>query len=1129
MSTIMKTLCRLSVIASFGNVFIGQAEADVTFDGTMGNSGALTGPDYLIEQSRGQRVGNNLFHSFGKFSINAGESATFTGDTDISNVVSRVTGGEQSIINGGLSVTIPNANLYLVNPAGIVFGEHASLDVGGAFHASTADYVVLDNGGRFDVTNPAQTVLSTGAPERYGFLSGDTGRINLSGAHLRQTGERALTLVSGGINIDASEISTQSGPLTLLAVGQSNEVTIREATTSATDVGHGGSITLSNLSVVGVGDTSSQPFSISQARAGALVIAADRLTVDHSNIVSMNRSQVDAGGVTLSAGDVTLSNGGVIASRTRAQGKAASISIHATGDVYATDRGVDAQGNSVVRRSGVFLYGNDKGGEIGLTAQNLTLDGASLRAQSGDITVDAARNITVRSLDYADTGWYPVELFNTQWTLLDAGTGSIAARNGRNGGTGNVSIKTNNLTIINNAIGTSEYVTTRPGNVRINATGTIRLDGGMIYADSRSGADMTAGGIDISAGHLIMGNYSYISASAYPHPPIIGVVDPVGSDSVIVGGDTASNAGAGSIRINARSIDITEKWNTPLTLEQYRIQEGMETAPEQIVAENYQRYLDYLNTDPASGIYASSRTQGGGGTIEINTEDLSLNGRAKVSTVVEGESGVGGAGNIDVVAKSLRISGRDVANQDTAAITASTTTNGYGGTITVRASEVAVSDGGRIEASTTSSGNGGAVNVNSQAVTLKDGGTISTSTTDAGAAGNITINASDLQINGKRAIGQTKPSGLFAETSGSGNGGTIYATAKRASITGGGHISTATYSPGNAGGVRVKADELFVRGESSAISSDSIGNGDAGQVSISGGTLRLDTKGTVTSTTSGVGQGGTVHVAMRKKVEIDGTGTSIGAEAHGDSDGGNVYVGAGIVELTNGAAITTSTTGAGDGGNLEIAGDDLVLRGSSVVRSNSSGTGDAGSIVIETEKSVRLADSAIETEASEAGGGNITIRTRDILDMDNSRISANVRGGLGAAGNIDIDPDVVRLRGSTITANAVHGDGGNVRIVAGVLVKDASSAIEASSEYGLDGDVIIDAPIIVASQGREDPHLLKNTSVKSRCRAARTGEGTLVVQPRMGNASHSAVFFGGMADLGIGRAVPVSSNGACSS
>ena len=97
--------------------------ANVTTDGSVGTAQSLTGPHYAIPETLGKITGNNLFHSFEKFSINTQESATFTGSDSIKNVISRVTGGEKSTIDGTLRSNVGKADFYFINPSGVVFGE----------------------------------------------------------------------------------------------------------------------------------------------------------------------------------------------------------------------------------------------------------------------------------------------------------------------------------------------------------------------------------------------------------------------------------------------------------------------------------------------------------------------------------------------------------------------------------------------------------------------------------------------------------------------------------------------------------------------------------------------------------------------------------------------------------------------------------------------------------------------------------------------------------------------------------------------------------------------------------------------------------------------------------------------
>src|SRR5215211_2632312 len=105
----------------------------ITVDGRLSPAQTLAGPNYAIGANLGRQVGGNLFHSFGAFGLNKGEAATFSGPASVANVIGRVTGGAASSIDGTIASKIQGANVYLINPAGVVFGPNAKVDVSGSF------------------------------------------------------------------------------------------------------------------------------------------------------------------------------------------------------------------------------------------------------------------------------------------------------------------------------------------------------------------------------------------------------------------------------------------------------------------------------------------------------------------------------------------------------------------------------------------------------------------------------------------------------------------------------------------------------------------------------------------------------------------------------------------------------------------------------------------------------------------------------------------------------------------------------------------------------------------------------------------------------------------------------------
>ncbi len=212
------------VIASL----LADSQAQITLDGSIGSGGNLTGPDYTIPAEVGQQLGGNLFHSFGDFNVNTGESATFTGPGSVSNIIGRVTGGNPSHIDGLLRSDIARANLYLLNPQGVMFGPNASLDVRGSFHASTADVLRFEDGATFAADLGGQSTLTVASPVAFGFLQAQPARLTVDGSHLEVPEGETLSLIGGDMAItgdadsacfDFPTLAAPGGRLHLISVG----------------------------------------------------------------------------------------------------------------------------------------------------------------------------------------------------------------------------------------------------------------------------------------------------------------------------------------------------------------------------------------------------------------------------------------------------------------------------------------------------------------------------------------------------------------------------------------------------------------------------------------------------------------------------------------------------------------------------------------------------------------------------------------------------------------------------------------------------------------------------------------------------------------------------------------------
>jgi filamentous hemagglutinin family protein len=259
------------------------SQAQITLDGSLGPGGPLAGPDYRIGTELGQIRGSNLFHSFGQFNVLTGGSATFTGPDTIANIVSRVTGGQPSVIDGALRSEILGANLYLFNLSGVVFGPNASLEVSGSFHVSTADYLRFADGAKFSTHLSQESVLTVASPAAFGFLGPNAAAITIQGGTLQVPDRKALS-VGGEVHMSGGVLRARSGRIQLASVASPGEVVFSPLELAPALQLNGfarlGRMALSQEATVTVSDL----IEGSDAGAGTVLLRGGRLLVDNASI-----------------------------------------------------------------------------------------------------------------------------------------------------------------------------------------------------------------------------------------------------------------------------------------------------------------------------------------------------------------------------------------------------------------------------------------------------------------------------------------------------------------------------------------------------------------------------------------------------------------------------------------------------------------------------------------------------------------------------------------------------------------------------------------------------------------------------------------------------------------------------
>jgi len=180
----------------------------------------------------GTHAGANLFHSFQQFGLNQGQIANFLSQPNIQNILGRVVGGDPSVINGLIQLTGGNSNLYIMNPAGIIFGANASLNVPAAFTATTANGIQVGNAWFGMNTSASDLQNLTGTPNAFAFTSpttslaqGQTTGVIVNQGNLSVPSGNSISLV-GGIVINTGTISTPNGKINIVVVPDGKYVRI---------------------------------------------------------------------------------------------------------------------------------------------------------------------------------------------------------------------------------------------------------------------------------------------------------------------------------------------------------------------------------------------------------------------------------------------------------------------------------------------------------------------------------------------------------------------------------------------------------------------------------------------------------------------------------------------------------------------------------------------------------------------------------------------------------------------------------------------------------------------------------------------------------------------------------------
>ncbi|GAX43289.1 filamentous hemagglutinin outer membrane protein [Tolypothrix sp. NIES-4075] len=505
-------------IASCAN----SALAQITPDSTLGVERSLLTPNVQINGALGDRIqggaqrGSNLFHSFSQFNINNGQRVYFANPTGIENILTRVTGKESSNIFGTLGVE-GSANLFFLNPNGILFGQNARLDVRGSFLGTTANSFIFPNALEFSATNPqAPPLLTITAPIGLQFGS-QPGGITSQSSQLNVASGSNLALIGGETVLDGSTLFAINGQVQLGATGGETTVDLNvngsklnfnlpeNASRAPITLTNGAFVATSGDSAIKLvgGQINLNGSSISGQNGGSISINATGLGLDNGSLIETRTpGATKAGNIQIQSSDaVTLANGSFLFGE-----NGGSISINATGlsldngsGIQTTTQGTTKAGNIQIQASdavtlanGSFLFGQN-GGSISINATGLGLDNGSniqtatrAATNAGDIQIQASDAVTLAN-------------------------GSQILSNSRNSATGNggdIAINARKIAVTGD--GTAEnsgIISTltlgqgNAGNLTLNATDLVNVNGGFVSVNT--GGAGNAGNLTVRAGNAV--------------------------------------------------------------------------------------------------------------------------------------------------------------------------------------------------------------------------------------------------------------------------------------------------------------------------------------------------------------------------------------------------------------------------------------------------------------------------------------------------------------------------------------------------------------------------------------------------------------------------------------------------
>jgi filamentous hemagglutinin family protein len=674
-----------------------------------------------------------LFHSFREFHVNPGQAVYFANPVGVSQIITRVTGNMRSQVFGTLGV-LGTANLFLLNPNGIVFGPNARLDLRGSFTASTAQAMMFENGFIFSTDNPqAPPLLTLRIP--IGLQWGTTAApiINQSRAAdvtgqvvgLQVDSGQSLSLLGGAVQLTGGILTASNGRIELGGIAPFGRIALTPAATGFMPIYSTGA--------------SFQDLHLSrQAIVNASGIGGGKVQVVGRNITLTERSQIladtlghlDGQGITLTADSLRLEGGALIAAATFGSGRGGNLSLEAR-------RSIDLVGEGFEREQQLYTINALQGTLTPFDRENGIFSGTSGAGASGNMWISTNRltlqqgGVIMANVFNRGNGTHLV--INAADIHLSEAAITVSTRRGGLGKSGQVTLNVDRLTMENGALLTSGTIGQGDGGpieiharerVLLQKTPSRSLFATAIASTSLGGATGASGNIWITTQQLIVRDGAGIGSNTGSAPranqPFVG--GPAGnltihaSDFVEISGssqdgfflsrllsETLNHSPAGIITINTPRLVLQNGGKiSSATLNRGAGGQVLIHASEVEVSGTANNGVDKSGVFVSSGNSRFPRASGSGGNLQLTTDRLTVRDGA---TLAVNSLGTGDAGNLNISANQIQL--------DNQASLIASTASGEGGNMILNVREVVqLRRNSLISASAGGTGNGGNITIN---------------------------------------------------------------------------------------------------------------------------------------------------------------------------------------------------------------------------------------------------------------------------------------------------------------------------------------------------------------------------------------------------------------------------------